>query len=165
MGAVVVQDRPLLRFLTAGCLLAIVGCTVRVPQGSAYPTKRDQQFEHLYRSMKPEEGVTSRATVLRELGPALRVSDDQSVMMYAWESIPYAKDYPDWLNLDPPEGRPVGSMRRIVIFQFDPNGVLMEQSRYITPLSSKVDSSKLFEDAAAHSKVRSSTISTSDQSN
>jgi hypothetical protein len=165
MGVVVAKDRLLLRVLTAGCLLAIVGCTVRVPQGSVYPTKRDQQFEHQYRSMKPEAGVTTRDTVMRELGPALRVSDDQSVMMYAWESIPYAKDYPDWFNLDPPQGRPTGSMRRIVIFQFDPEGVLAKQSRYITPLSSKVDSSKLFDDAAAQSTVRSSTISTSDQSN
>lgn len=153
MGAQVVEPQSRSSVLLAGCLLAIVGCTVRVPQGSVYPTQRDQLLEHQFRAMKPKEGITTRDTVLRELGPALRVSDNQGVMMYAWESVPYAKDYPDWFNVDPPEDKPVGSMRRIVIFQFNANGVLCKQSRYITPLSSEINSSQLFDDAVADRAV------------
>lgn len=107
-------------------LLVSGGCTVSVPRETHYWSPNGRMMEHRFKQLDPEARRTHRDDVLRVMGPPQYNTDDHTVVSYLWEIVPHAKQYPDWGNVDPPQGRRVASVRKFVVFDFDQRGSLKD---------------------------------------
>jgi hypothetical protein len=115
----------LLMLLTAG-----TGGCVRVATQDVPPGGTDDVRAYRARNLKIDDGHMTRDQLVQLLGPPDYVQPDVRRAAYRWQTVRFEKEYPDYLNTDPPIGTPAGMVYNSLLLEFDDAGVVRAHRKF-----------------------------------